>query len=112
MNTQTKTTTLTDTTLQDRSRSLYYWHCQPINISMDTFKDEIFELGKHAPYFRYVSFPVEISQEVLDEIFPINKCKLQSRNEIKQELKSFDQSKKCDCLLDSLMREGCKCGGI
>lgn len=39
-------------------------HLQSITISTDLGRDELFELGRRAPYFRYVTFPVEVTCEI------------------------------------------------
>jgi hypothetical protein len=39
-------------------------HIQSINISCDLGRDQILELGRKAPYFRYVTFPVEVTTEI------------------------------------------------
>jgi hypothetical protein len=39
-------------------------HIQGITISCDLGRDQIFELGKRAPYFRYVTFPIEVTTEI------------------------------------------------
>ncbi len=37
---------------------------QSITISADLGREEIFELGRKSPYFRYVTFPVEVRSEI------------------------------------------------
>lgn len=39
-------------------------HIQSITISCDLGRDQIFELGRKAPYFRYVTFPIEVTTEI------------------------------------------------
>lgn len=39
-------------------------HIQSITISTDLGREELFELGRRAPYFRYVTFPVEVTCEI------------------------------------------------
>jgi hypothetical protein len=39
-------------------------HVQGITISCDLGRDQIFELGRRAPYFRYVTFPIEVTTEI------------------------------------------------
>lgn len=42
----------------------YACHLQSINVSANLGRESIFELGRKAPYFRYVRFPVEVTTEV------------------------------------------------
>jgi hypothetical protein len=46
----------------------YACHCQHINVSMPLDREEINELGRRGPYYRFVQFPVEleIGDAVLD----------------------------------------------
>jgi hypothetical protein len=39
-------------------------HIQGITVSCDLGRDQILELGRKAPYFRYVTFPVEVTTEI------------------------------------------------
>jgi len=39
-------------------------HVQGITISCDLGRDQIFELGRRFPYFRYVTFPVQVTTEI------------------------------------------------
>lgn len=41
-----------------------YAHIQGITISCDLGRDQILELGHKAPYFRYATFPVEVTTEI------------------------------------------------
>jgi hypothetical protein len=40
-------------------------HIQSITISADLGRDQIFELGHNIPYFRYVTFPIEVTTEIV-----------------------------------------------
>lgn len=52
-------------TLQDRSAAGEGWstHFQNITVSCDLGRESINELGRFAPYHRYVTFPVEVTSE-------------------------------------------------
>lgn len=39
-------------------------HISSISISTDLGRDQIFELGRKAPYYRYVTFPTEVRTEI------------------------------------------------
>lgn len=39
-------------------------HVQGITVSCDLGRDQIFELGRKTPYFRYITFPVEVTTEI------------------------------------------------
>lgn len=39
-------------------------HIQTLTVSADLGRDELFELGRRGPYFRYVNFPVEVTTEI------------------------------------------------
>lgn len=36
-------------------------HCQNINISTNLGREELFELGRKGPYYRYITFPIDTS---------------------------------------------------
>lgn len=40
--------------------NVFKHHIQPITISADLGREEIYELGRNRPYFQFVQFPVEI----------------------------------------------------
>jgi hypothetical protein len=42
----------------------YYVHLQSWNISTDLGREELFELGRRGNYFRFVSFPVEVTNDI------------------------------------------------
>jgi hypothetical protein len=42
----------------------YGAHVQNISCSVDFGREELFELGRRGPYFRFVNFPVEVSTEI------------------------------------------------
>lgn len=39
-------------------------HLQTITVSTDLGREELFELGRRSPYFRFVNFPVEVTCEI------------------------------------------------
>ena len=41
----------------------YGAHLQNVSISTDMGREELFELGRRGPYFRFVNFPVEVTSE-------------------------------------------------
>jgi hypothetical protein len=41
----------------------YGSHLQSISISSDFNREELFELGRRGPYYRYINFPVEVTSE-------------------------------------------------
>jgi hypothetical protein len=43
---------------------LYSSMIQRINISKDISREQIYELGRRGPYFKYVNFPIEVSCEI------------------------------------------------
>lgn len=42
----------------------YSCSIQNINVSVNLGRDQILELGRKSPYFRYVTFPVEVTSEI------------------------------------------------
>jgi hypothetical protein len=42
----------------------YTAHMQNISISTDLGREELFELGRKGPYFRFVTFPTEVTSEI------------------------------------------------
>lgn len=42
----------------------YGAHIQSITISADLGRDAVFELGRRSPYYRFVSFPIEVTTEI------------------------------------------------
>lgn len=48
----------------DRTAGVYGAHVQNITISADLGRDNLNELGRKGPYFRFVNFPVEVSTEI------------------------------------------------
>jgi len=46
------------------SDGVYGAHVQNITVSADLGRDNLNELGRKGPYFRYVNFPVEVSTEI------------------------------------------------
>ena len=48
----------------DRTSGVFGAHVQNITISADLGRDNLNELGRKGPYFRYVNFPVEVSTEI------------------------------------------------
>jgi hypothetical protein len=46
------------------SPSAYGTMVQDIKINVDLGREEIFELGRHGPYRRFVDFPVEITEDL------------------------------------------------
>lgn len=46
------------------SDGTYVVPVQSISISTDLGRDQIFELGRKSPYFRYVTFPIEVRTEI------------------------------------------------
>jgi hypothetical protein len=40
-------------------------HVGSITVSADLGRDQIFELGRKAPYFRYATFPIEVTTEIV-----------------------------------------------
>lgn len=42
----------------------YSCSIQSINVSVNLGRDQILELGRKTPYFRYVTFPVEVTSEI------------------------------------------------
>ena len=48
----------------DKTGGVYGAHVQNISISADLGRDNLNELGRKGPYFRYVNFPVEVSTEI------------------------------------------------
>jgi len=43
----------------------YYSHIRAINISCSLGKKEIFELGRKRPYWKFVNFPVKITEDIV-----------------------------------------------
>ncbi len=39
-------------------------HLSSVNVSMDLGRDQIFELGRKAPYYRFATFPVEVKCDI------------------------------------------------
>jgi hypothetical protein len=48
----------------DKTAGVFGAHIQNITISADLGRDNLNELGRKGPYFRYVNFPVEVSTEI------------------------------------------------
>lgn len=48
----------------DKSGDDYKCHIQSINVSADFGREAIFELGRKAPYFRYITFPVDVTCDI------------------------------------------------
>jgi hypothetical protein len=48
----------------DKTSGVFGAHVQNITISADLGRDNLNELGRKGPYFRYVNFPVEVSTEI------------------------------------------------
>jgi len=46
------------------ANSNYYAHVQSWNMSTDLGREEIFELGRRGTYFRFVNFPVEVTNDL------------------------------------------------
>jgi hypothetical protein len=46
------------------NENLYASMLQKINISKDLTRQEIFELGRRAPYCKVVEFPIEVTKEI------------------------------------------------
>jgi hypothetical protein len=42
----------------------YGAHIQSWNVNVDLGREELFELGRRGPYYRYVNFPVEVTNEI------------------------------------------------
>lgn len=37
---------------------------QPIKVSANLTREKLFEVGRKGPYYRYVKFPVEVTEEI------------------------------------------------
>lgn len=48
----------------DRSGGVFGAHIQSITISTDLGREDIFELGRRGEYYKYASFPVEVTSEI------------------------------------------------
>lgn len=48
----------------DKTNGVFSAHIQNITVSADLGRDNLNELGRKGPYFRYVNFPVEVSTEI------------------------------------------------
>ena len=48
----------------DMVAGVYNAHVQNVSVSVDLGREALNELGRKAPYFRYVNFPVEVSTEI------------------------------------------------
>ena len=44
--------------------SVYDAHIQNLSVSVDLGREALNELGRRAPYFRYINFPVEVTSEI------------------------------------------------
>jgi hypothetical protein len=42
----------------------YSSHLQNLSVSVDLGREELFELGRKGPYFRFVNFPIEVTSEI------------------------------------------------
>ena len=40
-------------------------HLQSVSVSTDLGREELFELGRRGPYFRFASFPIEVTSEIV-----------------------------------------------
>lgn len=47
----------------DETAGCYYASVQSVSVSANLGREQMLELGRKAPYFRYVKFPVEVSAE-------------------------------------------------
>ena len=47
------------------TNDVYGAHIQNISISTELGRESLFELGRKGPYYRYVSFPVEVTTEIV-----------------------------------------------
>lgn len=43
----------------------YGAHLQSISVSCDLNREDLFELGRRGPYYRYVNFPIEVTSEIV-----------------------------------------------
>lgn len=43
----------------------YPVHPQSISVSVDLGREEMFELGRRGPYYRFINFPVEVTSEIV-----------------------------------------------
>lgn len=48
----------------DKTAGVFGAHIQRISTSVDLGRDQIFELGRRGPYFRYATFPTEVRTEI------------------------------------------------
>lgn len=48
----------------DKSGGDFLAHVQDISISTNLGREELFEQGRRAPYYRYINFPVEVTTEI------------------------------------------------
>jgi hypothetical protein len=48
----------------DKTDGVFSAHVQNITVSADLGRDNLNELGRRGPYFRYVNFPVEVTTEI------------------------------------------------
>ena len=46
------------------AEAIYNAHLQRITVSTNLGREQLFELGKRGPYFRYVGFPVEVRTDI------------------------------------------------
>jgi hypothetical protein len=52
------------TNVQSSDGTQYSCSIQSINVSVNLGRDQILELGRRTPYFRFVTFPVEVTSEI------------------------------------------------
>jgi len=50
--------------VNEKSEGAYSAHIQSINVSTDLGRENLFELGTKAAYYRYITFPVEVTTEI------------------------------------------------
>lgn len=48
----------------DQTAGVYGAHVQDISVNVDFNRQDLFEQGRKAPYFKYVSFPVQVSTSI------------------------------------------------
>jgi hypothetical protein len=67
---------------------------------MSEAREQLRELGRRGPYYRYVNFPVETKEEI-DVFIPTQKISLDPAGQTN-----------CMCNIQTLMATGCRCGWI
>ncbi len=57
--------------MENPNSGLYNSMIQSFPISVDLLREEVWELGRKGPYFKWIDFPVEITEEIK----VLNDCK-------------------------------------